>query len=283
MPAWDDSTLPVIASTTNIATVDLTNSSLRLLKFTASGRNGAMLNNCRADWIVGATSTNNSSANAASGTRFYNSVFSCSGAAYASVLSVSTDFAPIFNCRISGVAGSSGNRIGINPTGNGAIICCCTIYGVGGAGISVTSGSTGAQLTMMHTTIANVGGNGLTLPSTASQTTPSTILRNMVTGCGGYGMDAQSAARVVLAHNRLRDNPSGNLNGFGNYPTDFDNYTTDSDDATEYVDASSTFDFRVKSGATIHGGGYGAGDQIVSGSSGKPSFGRGELFRGAAA
>ena len=106
----------------------------------------------------------------------------------------------------------------------------------------------------------------MVLNSTASQTFYHELKGNMITGCGAYGIDGQSAARALVSDNRLRDNTSGNINGLGNYPTGLNNYTTDSDDATEYVNTA-TGDYRIKYGCAIWGQGYGAGDEPAPGPS----------------
>jgi hypothetical protein len=271
-PAWDDSGLAVIATTTNIATVNLSYLQLRLLKFTGSGRNGAVLtmNNTgnNTEWCVVVNSTANTSAVALTASKAYACVCSCTGSSYSRVIDAAVSGLDIVNCRASGVTGSSGSRQGIVCSAVTGGVYYSTVYGVGGDGIAVSNALAGVLSQIHRNTVANVGAVGILLPSTASQTNNLLVSHNMVTGCGTYGIDGQSAARVVLSHNRFRDNATANINGLGNYPTDLDNYTTDSDDSTEYVDASSTFDFRVKNTAGIWGGGYGAGDQPASASGG---------------
>ena len=149
-----------------------------------------------------------------------------------------------------------------------------TILSNGGAGFASTSTNTGQRFNLSKCVIANNGGSGILLASTASQTSYCEIDACVITGNGGYGIDAQSGSRTIVTNCRLRDNTSGNFNGFGNYPTDLDNYVTDSDDATDYADAAS-YDFRTaKENATLWGKGYGM-DEPNSASSGgaSPRFG----------
>jgi hypothetical protein len=102
------------------------------------------------------------------------------------------------------------------------------------------------------------------LPSTASATGTYIIEDCQITGNGGYGVNPQGAAPVMVGHCRLRDNSSGNLNSLLNYPTDLDNYTTDSDDATEYVDFAGG-DLRIKNTAATWGQGFGVSDEEAAG------------------
>lgn len=267
---WDDSGLPIITSTTNISTINLANCIVRFMKFTASGAtSSSVVNTCAlADWISIVDSSNNASAFAVSNNcaKLSHSLISMTGAAYRAGIVV-TSTPHVHNCRVTGVTGSSGNRHGIEFSGSstGPTISRTTITGCGGDGIGNSSSSTGHAMLVRHCTIANIGGTGIKINSTAGQTAQYVIDGCMITGCGAYGIDAQSAGRVLLGATRLRDNTSGNINGLGNYPTDWDNYTTDSDDATEYVDTAGG-DYRIKNTASlIWGKGYGVADQPASG------------------
>ena len=259
-PAWDDSGLPVIATTTNVATSSMASTLWRLIKFTASGRNGSMISTGVLDWCSFADSTNNSAAIAFAGCSATNCLVSMTGDAYEAAVSVSTTAA--VNCRLQGVTGSSGNRYGLRNTGNSVIFWAadhCTIFGFGGPGVAHTSATATHAAGVRSSTIINNGGSGILLPATASQTTQYQIRNCVLSGNGAFGVDAQSAANTWLVNNRYRDNTSGPTNGMGNYP-EFDAYTTDTDDATEFVDASG-LDFRIKNSAASWGRGFGAGDQ----------------------
>jgi hypothetical protein len=211
-------------------------------------------------------------------------VLSCTGSSYSAVVT-STNSDYISNCRIVGVTGSSGNRDGLTFAGTNIVFVAegITIIGCGGRGFVYTGTSTVVPVRLRNCTIAGNGGDGVTFPNTASQLSRQYIDHCMITGNGGYGINPGGAnTNVVVTQTRLRDNTSGSFNTFGNYPQDYDIYTTDSDDATEYVD-SGAGNYQIKSGATIHGSGYGVSEQAASGSAG-PSFskaGNGPSFRSA--
>lgn len=272
LPAWDDSGLPVLNTTTNINTINNAFIVMRLIKLTSSGISGGStpVNACAvADWCSIVNSSSNSSTFGFQATgKISNSLVSMTGSAYRAAIMFGTQPYGVHNVKLTGVTGSSGNRHGIEWTGGttGYSLHQVCISGFGGDGIGTSASSTGSMHQLKNSVIANNAGNGVKLPSTASQTASYLIDGCMITGNGAYGIDAQSAARVYLTKTRLRDNTSGNLNGFGSWPTDIDVYTTDSDDGTEYVAAGSN-NFQVKSGATIHGSGYGVSEQS-SGSAG---------------
>lgn len=262
--AWDATALPVLATTTNIATTSLNNAIWRLIKFTASGRTGgSAISGFKAmDWCVVDDSSNNASAAAigVANANITNSVITMTGAAYDYALNLGINTLADNN-RIVGVTGSSGDRSGVLVNGTTApgTLTRNTIISHGGLGVEGGSANAAQLFLCANNVIANNGGTGIKPNSTAAQTAVHVVSRNMITGNGGYGVDAQSAANVWAANNRLRDNTSGNFNGMGNYPTDQSNYTTDGDDQ-EYVD-SANGDFRIRAGSVIWGSGYGAADQ----------------------
>lgn len=265
--AWDDSTLPVLATTTNIRTLNTTLYTViaRLIKFTASGCNQASILSTSLDWCTVISSTANSSAAAFSSGILTNCVVKCTGSSYSLIGAVASSL--FFNSRFEGVTGSSGNRNGITIDGNGVqTVIGCTVVGCGGAGIKYISGSAAQSGVIANCTIANNGSDGISLNSTASQTNNWHVRNCCITGNGGYGIDA-NVARTFLAGTRLRDNTSGNLTDFVNHPIDMSVYTTDSDDATEYVD-SGAGDYRIANTAATWGLGYGAGDEPAAGSGG---------------
>jgi hypothetical protein len=268
--AWDSS-LPVIATTGNLATVSMANCSLRLLKFTASGRtSGAVITGANTvDWISVSNSASNSLAAALSGVFIQANCFlTCTGTAYASVLNVGNN-CTADNIRVVGVTGSSGNRDGFNYTATTvrAVLSRLTIINNGGRGFAYAGVNTGVSVHLVNCIIANNQGDGVQFPNTASQTAYSSVTKCVITGNGGYGINPGGSNTNFLTYqNRLRDNASGNFGTFGNYPTDWDNYITDSDDATEYNDAASG-DFRTKSGLPWSGRNIGV-SQMSSGGSG---------------
>lgn len=269
-PAWDASGLPVIATTTNIGTTSLVTAIWRLLKFTASGRNGSIMSAAATvDWIVADNSTANTAATTftSSGAPVSNSVLKATGSSYSTIVQTSV---ALWNVRIEGVTGSSGNRRGVEGS-SGTRLTHCTIVNCGGYGFVSTSVSTSQVESLYRCIVANNGG-GVLFASTAAQTGTQEVEGCMITGNGLYGIDAQSEARVFAAKNRLRDNASDNFNALDNHPLDLDNYTTDSDDASEYVSTGADGDFTIKNTATIWGMGFGVSNQAAAGGGGQRSY-----------
>lgn len=265
---WD-TPLPVIATTTNISTINLAAGHVRLVKFTASGATTAAPLNVAAsiDWCVLLHSGSHTSAVGCSATKISNTSVEMSGSSYRAAYTWAGN--TLTNIRGKGVTGSSGNRHGIEFVGatTNSPVDRATIYEFGGDGIGSSSATATHFFVLVRSVIANNGGTGVKANSTASQTAYHRIAGCIVTGNGVAGIDAQTNANVIASGNRLRDNTGSNLANFSNYPTDMDNYTTDSDDSTEYVDASNG-DFRIRNSATIWGGGYGVSDQAATTTSG---------------
>lgn len=259
MPAFSDATLPVIAATTNISTINLATAHFRLIKFTSSGRNGTALGAGSYDWCQLVQSTSNTSATGVFGiARCANCVVQMTGTAYDSGVGISPGL--FDNIRIEGNASaSSGNRRGVTWAVTAASASRLTATGHVGGGIVSTSTNTGHWIGLSNCTVANNPGSGIVGHSTASQSAQYVITNCQITGNGAYGIDC-SASNVLIYGCRFRDNTSGNIATPGNYQ-DFGSYTTDSDDATEYVN-SGAGDYRIKFAAATWGGGYGAGDQI---------------------
>jgi len=279
-PAWSDATLPVIATTTNINTISLANCFLRLLKFSASGCNGAVLNLMSGiEWLHVINTTSNSGSIAVA--RLYvitNSVLSCTGSSYSSIIWSDQNVGYLFNnLRVTGVTGSSGTRHGIiiNAFSPTASITRTLIASVGGVGFHMTGAA--APDLLSRCTIINCGSDGVRIVRSAAGLRE-VVVHCYIANCGGYGINMSSSTGLFSLHNRFRDNTSGSLTGLGNLP-EYDSYTTDSDDATEFVDAG-TGDYRIKSGSVIHGNGYGVSDQASSGGGGGPLIGPGRLIRG---
>lgn len=269
MPVNWDTNLPVIATTTNIATLNLANTYVFLAKLTASGRNaGVMTAGTYAKWLSVVNSTNNSAAYAVSAVLLDCSALSCSGAAYSSILSLGNGFY-VDNVRLEGNAGSSGNRDGLVYTGSTGRVIHSRVTSVnnGGRGWAYTGTSTGVAVELWRGVFANNAGDNIQFPNTAAQTVFSVISQCMITGSSAYGVNPGGAnTNLVVRQCRLRDNTTANFGTFGNYPTDGNNYTTDAADADDYVDASGG-DYRIKSGSLIHGMGFGVSDQATAGSS----------------
>ncbi len=262
-PAWDASTLPVIATTTNILTANLGNCAWYLIKLTASGAtsSGVVNNASRMDWCQVINSASNTSAVAfTAGVTGYGLVVKCTGSSYSAVIVGSA--VPFVNMRIEGVAGSSGNRRGISITTAFVSGYLLTIVNCGGEGVISTSADVAVAGRFSRCVIANNGAQGLKGASLASQTGVWDTKHCMITGNGTAGIDGNSnAARWLIANNRLRDNTT-DIQGVGNYPTDVNNYTTDDSDANEYVSTGADGDFSIKNTASaIWGKGYGVRDQ----------------------
>jgi hypothetical protein len=280
-PVWDDSNMPVIATTTNISAVNNASVAVRGLKFTASGANTSAVSSVLlADWIYVINSTSNTGTHATSpgsGNPVTNSVFKMTGSSY-SACAGGTLFR-FTNVRLEGNASaSSGNMRGVSIALNGAtsFVRCTSVNNVGG-GIYNTSTGSSVRLSVDNCTIVGTGAasSGVSIASTA--TVVSVVSNSIVVNNGDYGIDVTGTGRLLSANNRFRDNTDGNTNGMGSIPTTWDIYTTDTDD-TEFVDAAGG-DYRVKSTAAIWGKGYGAGDEPATG--GAASNNRGLMTGGA--
>lgn len=265
MPAFDDSTLPVIATTGNLQTTTLQICSFYLIKFTASGRTGGVvLQSSTFDWCVLVNSTANASTQGVNACPITNSVISMTGSSYDAALVFAGHITS--NVKLIGVTGSSGDRDGWLTAGNTSIVpvqrVCST--GFGGHGFVSTSATASHVMGFKSCTAANNGGDGFRFPGTASQSNWNFLIDCQATGNTGTGINPQGQAHLITHNCRVRDNGT-NLGTFTNYPSDLNIYTTDSDDATEYVDTS-TKDFRIKNTAATWGKNFGAGDQEAAGS-----------------
>lgn len=273
-PAWDDSGLPVLDTTTNISTSTVPHHTYRLVKFTASGRTGAVID-CGSttagflDWCVVTNSSANTSAVAVTGALATNCVMTCSGSSYSSVAIVYASGGRFSNNRIIGVAGSSGNRHGISVGASSTavgLVHGCTVLDVGGNGFNVvTSSVTNGAIHFVKCIADGCGADGFQLGTTASPTSGAVCVDCISNNNGAYGFDGGSSSHT-LAHCRTRDNTSGSTTAMGNH-SEFGTYTTDTDDASEYADAAGG-DFRIKNTATIWGKGYGVSDEPAAASSG---------------
>jgi hypothetical protein len=277
--AWSDASLPVIATTTNIQTINLPACILRFLKFTASGRNGQIVGGTSQgtlyEWCQFVQSTSNTSASVFNGdvaAVFRNCVLSVTGSSFLAAFRLNGGTL-VENCLLTGVTGSSGIRAGVQYGGafananSPASVIGCTIRGFGGNGIGSDTSSAAQVFAVARCTIVGNGGSGIATDSDASQTSLHTFVGNVIAGNGAYGINAQSAGRVVATGNRLRDNTSGNINGIGNYPDNLGNTVSAGTDAAEFVNVAAG-DYRIKYGSSLWGNGLGAGDEPASGTSG---------------
>lgn len=281
-PTWKDS-LPLFETTTNILTINLTNGCFaRSIAFKASGRNGPMLQNvvldgCSAINETAGTSVSALLANLAAAARPVNSYLACLGISYAAVVDVTANAQfNAANCRIEGVTSGlgSGNRRGISLVAFGPSVSIdrLCVFNVAGIGLLVSGQDTLDAI--RHCLFYNCGGDAIEVTrSTLAHPAGVRAKGLMVVGSGGYGLQRVTNFGIYLRDSRMRDNASGNLDGVGNYPTDFNTDFTDiyanqaAADAAEFVDAPNG-DFRIKAGCPIWGMGYGVSDQPSSGSSG---------------
>lgn len=247
MPDFSQADMPILATTTNTATINIAYAFCRMLKFTATAVTSApgVIGNAVLDWCYVSNSASGANVCAASVYRATNSIFYVSGSQYAGVL-VAGAAISYRNLRVYGVVGSSGNRRGIvtaASTSHHTVTGCC-VFGVGGGGIRMETSTANSATAMRvdRNTVVNVGGDGIYLQNTA---TPLTVIvdGNCVTGSGGYGING-AGGFSQLTNNRTRDNTSGNVTALGNY-TEYDGYTTDAADADDYFDPTN-YDFRIR-------------------------------------
>jgi hypothetical protein len=270
---FDDSTLPVIATTTNIATSSLPNTHYYLIKFTASGRNGTMMSvgsGCTFDWCSFAQNTSHSSASAIETgsvlTLVSNTQIAMTGTAYAVGLGLFTNGSTVYNTRVTGTTGGTGDKHGFRLSGTafGSFHRCTSVTN-GGSGFACTSAVAGSHMRFVRCSSIGNGAAGFLAHSTGSQTASWEARGCLATGNGTYGVNGNSdVARWMVSESRFRDNTSGNITGIGNYPTTLNNYTTDSDDATEFVNSAGG-DYRIANDAATWGMGFGAGDEPAAG------------------
>jgi hypothetical protein len=265
LPAWDDSGLPDIQTSTNISTINLAATAVTLFKFTATGATTnsplGTQNSTVYNWVSVTNSASNTGASVVGGVaQVSNSVLRFTGTAYSAIAS-----SPIMtNVRLEGNASaSSGNRYGWSSNTASPALNRVTVINNPGGGIVSTASSTAFSMTLANSVVMGNAGPGILLPSTASQTSTSRLFNNYIANNGTYGIDAQSGARVLASWNRLRDNASGNFNGFGNFPTTTTNYEVDASD-TELVNTAAG-NYQVDSAATIWGMGFGVSEEAAAG------------------
>lgn len=150
--------------------------------------------------------------------------------AAAVVLTTAANSTRVICCRIKGGIGIALSTATLTAVGN-------VMYASGGSHINTTSAA-GAVVALFNTLVSS-GGSGINI--VASSTGTHTILGNMITDNAAYGINWNTAAGAgLLAHNRYRDNTSGNINLGTDWTaaTDYGAVTTDTGGPeTDYVNA----------------------------------------------
>jgi hypothetical protein len=273
-PAWDadDATypMPVIATTTNIFTLNNAFVLLYGLKLTASGRNGSMINTVRSmDQCQVINSTSNASAACITGhtALISNCHFECSGTAYDFIVRLDS---PARNVRSQGnPAATSGNRRGCQATASPQASRITAVGNVGGGILQTTASNRFVQLD--RCTVANNEGNGISNVGDTNQT--GYIDGCMITGGHTNGISESGAAKAVIRNCRIRGFTSAALSGSlpWNVPPLNGNITDAGTDGDEYVNAA-IGDYRIKNTSDYWGKGIGAGDEPASGGGGGAAF-----------
>jgi hypothetical protein len=263
-PAWSTATLPTIATTTNIPTINLTGEVcfFYLINFTATSRTttgGVVSSATSLVWCQVTNSASGTAVNAVGAVaNSINSVYSCTAASYDAVVNITTGTTEYTNCRIVGNASaSSGNRRGMTFVVADPTVQRCTVINNVGEGVLGNTAAAGSHVKILESVIAN-NGTGLKTHSTASQSTFFITANCMITG-NTTGIDGNSnAGRVLLSDNRLRNGT--NTTGMGNLPTNLGNNTSAGSDAADYANATNG-DFRIRMTSSLWGKGFGVQDQ----------------------
>lgn len=260
-PAWDDSALPVIETTANIATVNGALKSAILIKFTASGRTSSYViqDIPFMNWCVISNSTSSTGTAGVLSSLLANSVVECSGTSYNYIVSLISSAQPATNTRIigSGTA-TDGNRNGIQNGSTGGATGCA-IIGCEGAGIAQVSASISQTAFYQRNTIVDCG-VGILLDDTGGQSAYFSIQNCYIANSATYGIDVNAVANALIIDSRVRDSGTADFNATANYPITFNNYTMDGAD-TEFADYAGG-DYRISASSSLWGQRYGAGDQI---------------------
>lgn len=258
LPDWDDSSLPILSTASDITIVSLAHSYCRLLKFVATNRRGAIVANSRLNWCAFDQQSVQAAGFCASLMPYAsNCVFRCSSSEFRSAV-IPTTNTRLVNCRmIASQVGSGGNRNGVECSGAPAYLVGCTIAGFNGVGLYYSASDAAAFFDVIRTTIVNCNGGGIRGAATASQTNPHHISRCLIVNNGGPGVDGQSAARMLVTDSRLWSN-APNLSGLGNFVTSFNNDTS-AGELSEFYNFEGE-DYRIQSGSQSWGKSYGVTD-----------------------
>lgn len=272
-PAWDadDATypMPIIATTTNIATIANQFVAAYGIKFTASGRTtAAIITICKwLEWVQVINSTSNTSAIAITVTNiatFVKNVFaSCTGSSYSAVANLAALLQD--NIRLEGnAAASSGNRNGLAISNNDAFnLSRITVVDNVGGGITLSGTGASTRPHITNCVIADNGGDGITCAG--ASTREGYVVNSMITGgstAPTNGINITGTVDIAAVNNRIRDYSSSAITGTldWNDPPLNGNITTAGIDADEYVNAAGG-DYRIKNTSTYWGKNLGAGDE----------------------
>ena len=263
-PKWDDSTMPVLNTETNIHTVSNAFVGVRGIHFTASGRTAGGISNSAlfADWCIAINSTSNASASAWSGTAQYftNLWLQCTGSIYNAVTSIFPQISPLRNIRIQGNgSASSGNRYGwaSGAATHYPMEKITVANNIGGGIIYTSTGS--SRLNVANCTIVDNGGDGLSQAGTA--TTPAIVDSCMITGGHTNAINFSGTGRGFVKNTRMRGYTTGAITGALEFTVPPMNGNIDASglDTDEYVNHAAG-DYRIKSTSTYWGQHIGACD-----------------------
>jgi hypothetical protein len=267
LPTWDTSGFPTIATTGNTGTINQAFVQMRCLVLTASGTTGVfVVEACAAiDWchIQGSSTASLIGGNVAR--TISNSVLEYTGTTYNTCYTQAGN-EQATNVRVKGnSAASSGNRVGVSLSagaGTTANLERCTIVNFQ-VGVLHGAAETNFVTRLSRCVVANNASNGIEGRNTGSQIRVFYITGCVITGNGGYGIDARQS-NIYVSNCRLRDNTSGDFFDFDNYATDIYNYTTDDADADDFVDATAG-NYQIKSTAGFAGRNIGVSQQASGG------------------
>jgi len=251
---------PVIATSFNTDTINLSNSWWRLVEFTASNVLQAMCYGGNYTWCSFINNTSNSDTTVLSGpSSLYSSQITMSGSSFNSAITHTGS--SISNVRIDASAATlGGTRIGIiTPSSNNQTHEQLTIIGCAGGGYFAATGATTRWGAIKKSLIINCGTFGFRGNPIASQTAWHFIYDSIIIN-SVIGIDGQSAARLLISNCRLRNNTTANFSGIGNYPDYYSIDISSGADADEFVNPS-IGDYRIKRTSSLWGRGLGPGDE----------------------
>lgn len=274
-PVWTSTQVPTWMSlcptftATTVTPINVATAFMRFINISTTATNNPTSLAAGLDYVSITSSQSNTAAIGISSSivKITNCYVKMAGTSYAQGIAA-TNGAVIDNVRVEGnPSATSGVRAGIAIAGTTANrrLSRSTVFNHAGIGILDSGANAINSFNCSNNTVANCGGTGISNNVTASQSSSIFQYGNMITGCGGFGIDA-GAADIFLSQSRLRNNTSGNLTNFANYPINMDVNVSNiygsqaAADAAEYVD-STNLDFRIKYGSPIWGFNYGVADQ----------------------